>query len=50
VKDGRLIQAAAALATCTQADLAGAGGRADLIKRIDAVMGFMAAEDKGRAA
>lgn len=50
VKDVRLIQAAAALNTCTQADLAGAGGRADLIKRIDAVMGFMSAEDKGRAA
>jgi CheY-like chemotaxis protein len=50
VKDDRLRQAADALGACTQADLAGPGGRADLIKRIDALMGFMAPEDKGRAA
>ena len=50
VRDNRLIQAAAALTSCTQADLAGGLGRADLVKRIDAVMGFMAADDKGRAA
>jgi hypothetical protein len=31
------------------ADLAGGGGRAELVKRIDALMGFMT-EDTGRAA
>jgi CheY-like chemotaxis protein len=50
VKDARLIQAAAALESCTGADLAGRGGRAELVKRIDALMGFMSPEDAGRAA
>lgn len=50
VKDDRLLQAAAALATCTRADLAGPGGRADLVRRIDTLLGFMSPEDKGRAA
>jgi CheY-like chemotaxis protein len=50
VKDERLIQAADALGACTQADLAGPAGRAELVKRIDALMGFMASEDTGRAA
>ncbi|HJV41736.1 response regulator [Caulobacter sp.] len=50
IKDDRLVQAAAALATSFQADLAGAGGRAELLTRIDALLGFMAPEDKGRAA
>lgn len=51
VKDDRLLQAAEALSACTQADLAAAGGgRLDLLKRIDALLGFMAPEDSGRAA
>lgn len=50
VKDPRLVQAAEALAGCMQADLAGQGGRVELVKRIDALMGFMAIEDTGRAA
>ncbi len=50
VKDPRLVQAAEALAMCTQADLAGPAGRADLVKRIDALLGFMSPEDTGRAA
>ena len=50
VKDSRLVEAAAALATCAQADLAGAAGRAELVKRIDALLGFMAADEAGRAA
>ncbi len=49
VKDPRLLEAAAALETCMSADLAGSGGRAELVKRIDALMGFMT-EDTGRAA
>jgi CheY-like chemotaxis protein len=49
VKDPRLLEAAAALETCMSADLAGGGGRAELVKRIDALMGFMT-EDTGRAA
>lgn len=47
VKDVRLIQAAAALESCTGGQ---AGGRAELVKRIDALMGFMGPEDTGRAA
>ena len=43
-------KSAAALATCTRADLAGPGGRADLVRRIDTLLGFMSPEDKGRAA
>lgn len=50
VKDARLIQAAEALGTCMGSDMAGAGGRAELIKRIDELMGFMTGEDTGRAA
>lgn len=50
VKDARLVEAAQALASCTAVDLGGAGGRTELVKRIDALMGFMAAEDTGRAA
>ena len=50
VKDKRLVEAAAALATCTQADLAGAAGRVELVKRIDALLGFMAPDEAGRAA
>jgi CheY-like chemotaxis protein len=50
VKDKRLVEAAAALATTMGADLVGPAGRAELVKRIDALMGFMAAEDTGRAA
>lgn len=50
VKDNRLLQAAEALGACTQADLSGSDVRADLVKRIDALMGFMDPEDKGRAA
>ena len=49
VKDSRLLEAAAALETCMGADLAGVAGRAELVKRIDALMGFMT-EDTGRAA
>lgn len=50
VKDTRLVQAAEALGACMQADLAGQGGRAELVKRIDALLGFMAADETGRAA
>jgi len=50
VKDARLIQAADALGTCMGSDMAGAAGRAELVKRIDELMGFMAPEDTGRAA
>jgi len=50
VKDDRLLQAAAALGACNQGDLAGSVGRAELVKRIDVLMGFMASEDEGRAA
>lgn len=49
VKDPRLLEAAAALETCMGADMAGSAGRAELVKRIDALMGFMT-EDTGRAA
>lgn len=49
VKDPRLLEAAAALETCMGADMAGTAGRAELVKRIDALMGFMT-EDTGRAA
>jgi DNA-binding response OmpR family regulator len=50
IKDVRLVQAAEALATCTTADLAGQIGRAELVKRIDTLLGFMAVEETGRAA
>ncbi len=50
VKDARLVQAAEALSECTGGDMSGAMGRADLVKRIDALMGFMAQESAGRAA
>ena len=43
VKDSRLVEAAAALEAVT----AGGMGRADLLKRIDGLMGFMADDDKG---
>lgn len=47
VKDARLIQAAAALEEA-MVDLA--GGRAALVKQIDALLGFMGPNDTGRAA
>lgn len=50
VKEPRLIQAAEALACCTQSDITGADVRTELVKRIDALMGFMGSEDRGRAA
>jgi DNA-binding response OmpR family regulator len=50
VKDPRLVQAAEALTMCTQVDLAGSNGRVELLKRIDALLGFMAPEETGRAA
>lgn len=50
VKDPRLVEAASALESCTGVDLAAPAGRAELVKRIDALMGFMADEDTGRAA
>ena len=50
VGDPRLIQAAEALGASTMTDLSGAMGRADLVKRIDALMGFMAQDSAGRAA
>ena len=45
-----LIQAAEALGASTMTDLSGAMGRADLVKRIDALMGLMAQDSAGRAA
>lgn len=51
VKEPRLIDAAAALATLTQGELSGAQTRVELVKRIDALMGFMTEDDSnGRAA
>jgi CheY-like chemotaxis protein len=50
VKDPRLVQAAEALGSFMSAETSGAGGRAELVKRIDALMGFMSGEDTGRAA
>lgn len=50
VKDARLIQAAEALGSFMTADTAGTSGRAELVKRIDALMGFMTPEGAGRAA
>jgi len=50
VKDPRLVEAAAALAGCTTADFSVGGGRAELVRRIDALMGFMTDEGNGRAA
>ncbi|WP_137803459.1 response regulator [Caulobacter sp. 3R27C2-B] len=50
VKEPRLIQAADALMSCMQSDVAGPVARQELVKRIDALMGFMAPEDKVRAA
>ena len=49
VKDPRLVQAAEALGTFMGSDLAGPAGRAELVKRIDALMGFMS-DEGGRAA
>ena len=50
VKDPRLVEAAAALAGCTTADFSVGGGRAELVRRIDALMGFMTDDGAGRAA
>ena len=50
VKEPRLMQAAEALMSCMQSDIAGPAARQELVKRIDALMGFMAPEDKVRAA
>ncbi|MFY8207716.1 MAG: response regulator [Caulobacter sp.] len=50
VNEPRLVQAAEALASCTQSDITGADVRTELVKRIDALMGFMGSEDRGRAA
>lgn len=50
IKDSRLVEAAAALGACTQSDIGAAAVRLELIKRIDALMGFIPAEDAGRAA
>lgn len=50
VKEPRLIQAAEALTACTQSEMAGPSARVELVKRIDALMGFMAPEEPGRAA
>jgi CheY-like chemotaxis protein len=43
VKDQRLVEAAAALEACTTGGMA----RTELVKRIDGLMGFMAADDNG---
>jgi DNA-binding response OmpR family regulator len=43
VKDARLIEAAVALGACTSGSMA----RADLVKRIDGLMGFLVEDDKG---
>jgi len=47
VKEPRLVAAADALDECMQGDLAGAEVRVQLLARIDALMGFMAADDDG---
>lgn len=49
VKDARLVQAAEALGAFMSSELAGPAGRAELVKRIDALMGFMT-DEGGRAA
>lgn len=50
VKEPRLVQAAEALAVCTQSEMVGSVARVELVKRIDALMGFMSTDDAGRAA
>ena len=47
VKEPRLVAAAAALEECMLSDLSGAEVRVQLLGRIDALMGFMAADDDG---
>ena len=47
VKEPRLVAAAAALEDCMKSELAGPQARAALLTRIDALMGFMAADDDG---
>jgi CheY-like chemotaxis protein len=49
VKDARLVQAAEALGSFMGAETSGALGRAELVKRIDALMDFMS-DEGGRAA
>lgn len=50
VKEPRLIEAANALGAVTQVETTGAMARAELVKRIDVLMGFMTDEGNGRAA
>jgi CheY-like chemotaxis protein len=47
VKEPRLTAAAAALEDCMKSELSGPQARAALLTRIDALMGFMAADDDG---
>ena len=47
VKEPRLIAAAAALEDCMNSELPGPQARAELLARVDALMGFMAADDDG---
>ncbi|MBU4436593.1 MAG: response regulator [Alphaproteobacteria bacterium] len=47
VKEPRLVAAAEALEACTKSEFSGAQARADLLQRIDILMGFMAADDDG---
>ena len=47
VKEPRLVSAAEALEACTRSEFSGPQARADLLLRIDALMGFMAADDDG---
>lgn len=50
VREPRLVEAAAALGVLTQSEMSGAQARAELLKRIDALLGFMTDDDNGRAA
>ena len=50
MKEPRLIEAANALSAMTQVEVTGAMARAELVKRIDVLMGFMTDEGNGRAA
>ena len=47
VKEPRLVQAADALAACTDGPTAETLGRQELLKRVDALMGFMSPEGNG---
>jgi len=50
VKDARLVEAATSLESCMGADLSNPAARGELVRRIDALLGFMVVEPPVRAA